>query len=241
MDIFSLEFLTSLLTIIFIDLLLAGDNAIVIGLAARNLPKEHQKKAIWYGTGGAVLIRVVATLLIVYLLKIPFLLAVGGVVLLWIAFKLLVQEEQHEDIKASTTLGGAVRTIVIADAAMGLDNVIAVAGAAHGSELLVIMGLIISIPVVVWGSTLFVRLLNRFPWIVYIGSAVLAYTAAKMVTHEPKLDAIFHDNPVLSWTFIAVMTAAVVVGGLWANAVKSRKALAKAASSVLNGDKLPQK
>jgi len=241
MDIFSLEFLTSLLTIIFIDLLLAGDNAIVIGLAARNLPKEHQKKAIWYGTGGAVLIRVVATLLIVYLLKIPFLLAVGGVVLLWIAFKLLVQEEQHEDIKASTTLGGAVRTIVIADAAMGLDNVIAVAGAAHGSELLVIMGLIISIPVVVWGSTLFVRLLNRFPWIVYIGSAVLAYTAAKMVTHEPKLDAIFHDNTVLSWTFIAVMTAAVVVGGLWANAVKSRKALAKAASSVANGDKLPQK
>ncbi|MBB6636256.1 YjbE family putative metal transport protein [Cohnella thailandensis] len=231
MDIFSLDFLGKLLTIVFIDLLLAGDNAIVIGLSARNLPKETQKKAIWLGTGGAIVIRVVATLLVVYLLEIPFLQAIGGVVLMWIAYKLLVQEEHHEEVKAGSSLWAAVRTIVIADAAMGLDNVIAVAGAAQGETLLVIIGLLISIPVVVWGSTLFVGLLNRFPWIVYIGSAVLAYTAAKMVTHEPKLDNLFHGNPVLTYTFIAVMVVAIVVGGLWTNSIKAQKALAKANAS----------
>ncbi|RUS48465.1 TerC family protein [Cohnella sp. AR92] len=231
MDIFSWEFLTSLLTIIFIDLLLAGDNAIVIGLSARNLPKETQKKAIWLGTGGAIIIRIVATLLVVYLLKIPFLLAIGGVVLMWIAYKLLIQEEHHEEVKPGSSLWVAVRTIVIADAAMGLDNVIAVAGAAHGETLLVVLGLLISIPVVVWGSTLFVGLLNRFPWIVYIGSAVLAYTASKMVTHEPKLHGLFDDNPVLKYTFITVMVVIIIVGGLWTNSIKAHKAKVKAASA----------
>lgn len=231
MDIFSLDFLTALVTIIFIDLLLAGDNAIVIGLAARNLPKEHQKKAIWLGMGGAVLIRVVATLLVVYLLKIPFLLAVGGVILLWIAYKLLVQEDQHEDIQAGSSLWGAVRTIVIADAAMGLDNVIAVAGAAHGSTLLVVIGLLISIPVVVWGSTLFVKLIGRFPWIIYFGSAVLAYTAAKMVTHEPQFEELFHDNAILSWSFIGLMIIAVIIGGWRTNAAKARKRKIKSAAA----------
>ncbi|MBB6675589.1 TerC family protein [Cohnella nanjingensis] len=228
MDFMNAEFFTALITIVFIDLMLAGDNAIVIGLAARNLPKESQRKAIFWGTAGAVLIRVAATLLIVYLLKIPFLLAVGGVVLLWIAFKLLVQEDSHGDIQAGSNLWSAIRTIVVADAAMGLDNVIAVAGAAqNGSEghstLLVILGLLISIPIVVWGSTLFVGLIQRFPWIIYIGSAVLAYTAAKMVTHEKKFADLFHDNPVISWTFVAVMVAAVIVAGVWTNAVKAKR------------------
>ncbi|CAM4040172.1 TerC family protein [Cohnella lubricantis] len=227
MDILSLDFLAALLTIIFIDLLLAGDNAIVIGLAARNLPKEHQKKAIWLGMGGAVLIRVVATLLVVYLLKIPFLLAIGGVVLLWIAYKLLVQEEHHDDIQGGSSLWGAVRTIVIADAAMGLDNVIAVAGAAHGSVLLVVLGLLISIPVIVWGSTIFVKLIGRFPWIIYLGSAVLAYTAAKMVTHEPQLEGLFHDHQALSWTFIVLMIIAVLVGGWRTSVSKARKRKSK--------------
>ena len=130
-DILSLDFWSLLLTIVFIDLLLAGDNAIVIGLAARNLPKQMQKKAVIWGTVGAVLIRVVATMLVVSLLKIPFLLAIGGVLLIWIAYKLLVQEESHDNIKAGTTLWSAIQTIIIADAAMGLDNVIAVAGAAQ--------------------------------------------------------------------------------------------------------------
>lgn len=218
-----LQFWTSLVTIVFIDLLLAGDNAIVIGLAARNLPKDHQKKAVIWGTVGAVGIRIVATVLVVWLLEVPFLLAIGGVLLLWIAYKLLVQEDSHADIKAGTTLFAAIRTIVIADAAMGLDNVIAVAGAAHGNFTLVVLGLLISIPIVVWGSTLFIKLIERYQWIIYLGSGVLAYTAAKMITHEGQLSSVFEGKPVLTWTFIAVLTAAVIVGGVWTNAVRAKR------------------
>ncbi|MBW5444859.1 YjbE family putative metal transport protein [Cohnella sp. CFH 77786] len=223
-DLGTLQFWSSLLTIVFIDLLLAGDNAIVIGLAARNLPKEQQKKAILWGTAGAVGIRILATVLVVWLLDIPFLLALGGVVLLWIAYKLLVQEDQHENIKPASTLLASIRTIVIADAAMGLDNVIAVAGAAHGSFILVVLGLLISIPIVVWGSTLFIKIIDRYKWIIYVGSGVLAYTAAKMITHEKRFTDFFGDNPVLTWTFDATMVALVIVAGLWTNAVKARRA-----------------
>lgn len=195
-DLLSLDFWSILLTIVFIDLLLAGDNAIVIGLAARSLPKETQKKAVIWGTAGAVIIRVVATMLVVSLLKIPFLLAIGGVLLLWIAYKLLIQENEHGDIKAGTTLWSAIQTIIIADAAMGLDNVIAVAGAAHGDYFLVILGLLISIPIVVWGSTLFIKVIEKYQWIIYLGSGVLAYTAAKMITHEGEFKDFFSGNPV---------------------------------------------
>lgn len=224
MDFFSLDFWMALLTIVFIDLLLAGDNAIVIGLAARNLPKELQRKAVIWGTVGAVAIRVAATVVVVSLLKIPLLLAAGGIMLLWIAYKLLVQEEHHdENIKAGSNLIGAIRTIIIADAAMGLDNVIAVAGAAHGDYLLVVLGLLISIPIVVWGSTLFIKLIDRFPWIIYLGSGVLAYTAAKMITHEKQFADFFGDNPVFAWTFIATLVALVIIAGIWTNAVKTRR------------------
>jgi len=222
-DLLGIEFWSILLTIVFIDLLLAGDNAIVIGLAARSLPKESQKKAVLLGTAGAVLIRVVATVLVVSLLKIPFILAVGGVLLLWIAFKLLVQEDAHGDIKAGSTLWVAIRTIVIADAAMGLDNVIAVAGAAHGDYFLVILGLIISVPIVVWGSTLFIRLIGKYPWIIYAGSGVLAYTAAKMITHEEEFKGFFGDNPVFDWIFIATLVVLVIVTGRWTNAIRTRR------------------
>jgi YjbE family integral membrane protein len=220
----TLQFWSSLLTIVFIDLLLAGDNAIVIGLAARNLPKETQKKAIIWGTAGAVVIRIIATVLVVWLLEIPFLLALGGVVLLWIAYKLLVQEDQHGNIKPASTLMASIRTIIIADAAMGLDNVIAVAGAAHGSFELVVLGLLISIPIVVWGSTLFIKVIERYKWIIYIGSGVLAYTAAKMITHEKRFADLFQSNPALAWTFDAAMVALVVLAAIWTNAVKNRKA-----------------
>jgi len=222
-NLLSLEFWSLLLTIVFIDLLLAGDNAIVIGLAARRLPKDKQKLAVIWGTVGAVSIRIVATLLVITLLKIPFLLAVGGVLLLWIAYKLLLQDNSHDDVKAGTTLWAAVRTIVIADSAMGLDNVIAVAGAARGDYLLVVLGLIISIPIVVWGSTLFIRLIERFPWIIYLGSGVLAYTAAKMITHEGEFAALFENNAALAWVFKAIMIVLVLIAGLWTNANKARR------------------
>lgn len=222
-DLLSLNFWSLLMTIVFIDLLLAGDNAIVIGLAARNLPKHLQKKAVMWGTFGAVLIRVVATMLVVSLLKIPFLLAIGGVLLIWIAYKLLVQQEVHDNIKPGSTLWSAVQTIIIADAAMGLDNVIAVAGAAHGDYFLVVLGLLISIPIVVWGSTIFIKIIEKYAWIIYLGSGVLAYTAAKMITHEAEFAGFFEGNPVFTWIFIATMVVLVIVSGVWTNAIKSRR------------------
>ncbi|HUC93163.1 MAG TPA: TerC family protein [Paenibacillus sp.] len=222
MDFFSPEFWTALVTIIFIDLVLAGDNAIVIGLAARNLPKQQQKSAILWGTAGAVGIRIIATVLVVYLLNVPWLMLVGGLLLLWIAYKLLVQQEGGHDIKAGNTLWQSVQTIIIADAAMGIDNVIAVAGAAEGELTLVILGLLISIPVVVWGSTLFIKLINRFPWIVYLGSAVLAYTAAKMITNEKKMAFVF-DSGAVKYSFEAVMIVVILLAGYWSNKARANR------------------
>ncbi|GGD71233.1 TerC family protein [Paenibacillus nasutitermitis] len=224
MDFFSLEFLSALITIVFIDLILAGDNAIVIGLAARKLPKIQQKKAVIWGTVGAVGIRALATILVVYLLDIPWLMLTGGILLLWIAYKLLVDENSHEDIKAGNNLWQSIRTIIIADAAMGIDNVIAVAGAAHGNITLVILGLLISIPVVVWGSTLFIKIIERFPWIIYLGSGVLAYTAAKMITHEPKIDQLFASSRLFEWSFLILVVVVIIVAGLWRNTARSRRA-----------------
>ncbi|MCU6709504.1 TerC family protein [Paenibacillus sp. J5C_2022] len=222
MDLFTVEFFTALATIVVIDLVLAGDNAIVIALAARNLPKQQQKQAVIWGTVGAIVIRIAATLLFVKLLNVPWLHLIGGLLLLWIAFKLLVEEKDHGDIKAGNTLGQSIRTIIIADAAMGIDNVIAVAGAAHGDMLLVVLGLLISIPVVVWGSTLFIKLINRFKWIIYIGAAVLAFTAAKMLTHEKAYESFFLDNKLIYWIFVAVVTGLTVLAGYLVNRSKER-------------------
>lgn len=132
MDFFTSEFWTALLAIVIIDLVLAGDNAIVIGLSARNLPKDQQKKVVFWGTFGAIAIRSLLTLIAVWLLEIPGLLLIGGVLLIWIAYKLLVEEKKH-DVKSAGNLSSAIKTIVIADTVMGMDNVLAVAGAAHGN------------------------------------------------------------------------------------------------------------
>lgn len=214
MELFSPAFWLALLNVVFIDLILAGDNAIVIGLAARNLHPSVQKKAIIYGTGGALLIRILATIVVLWLLQIPWLLLIGGLMLIWIAYKLLAdQGDEHADIKAGSSLWTAVRTIIIADAAMGLDNVIAVAGAAQQHLVLVIMGLLISVPIVVWGSTLFIKLINRFPWIIYLGAVVLGYTASNMITEERQLEAFFTEHAVLRVLFIIIVIAAIVFAG----------------------------
>ncbi|MFC0216633.1 TerC family protein [Paenibacillus chartarius] len=211
MEWFTIDWWTALLGIIVIDLMLAGDNAIVIGLAARNVPKVQQKKVIFWGTVGAVVIRILATLAVVWLLKIPGLLLAGGLMLVWIAYKLLTDEKNHE-VEAKNTMWGAIQTIIIADGIMGLDNVIAVAGAAHGDFVLVAIGLIISVPIVVWGSTLFLKLIDRFPVVLFIGSGILAYTAAKMITHEKFLSGIF-DNPWIMYTFEAIIIIGVIAAG----------------------------
>lgn len=212
MDLFSTDFWSALLAIVVIDLVLAGDNAIVIGLSARNLPKEQQKKVIFWGTAGAIIVRSLLTLLVVYLLKVPGLLLAGGVLLIWIAYKLLVEEKKH-DVSAAGNLIGAIRTIVIADTVMGLDNVLAVAGAAHGQFVLVVLGLLISVPIVVWGSTLILKLVDRFPIIIFIGAGVLAWTASKMIVDEPFMKGFFEDRQLLKWTLIVVVVLGVLIVG----------------------------
>src|SRR6185295_3477819 len=161
------QFISALAAIVIIDLVLAGDNAIVIALAARTLPGHLQKRAIVWGAVGAIVVRSGLTVIVVWLLKIPGLLLVGGLLLVWIAYRLLIPEDHQENgghnVKGATTFFGAMRTIVVADAIMGLDNVLGVAGAAHGSYLLVVLGLLISVPIVIWGSTLVLRVVERFP------------------------------------------------------------------------------
>ncbi|MGC5326744.1 TerC family protein [Brevibacillus sp. SYSU BS000544] len=221
---FTPDFWSALLAIVVIDLVLAGDNAIVIGLAARNLPKDQQKKVIFWGTLGAIAIRSLLTLAVVWLLKIPGLLLFGGLMLIWIAYKLLVEEKDHSNLQAGQNLWGAVKTIIIADTVMGLDNVLAVAGAAHGSFLLVVLGLLISVPIVVWGSTLILKWVERYPSIIYIGSAVLAWTATKMIVDEPFLKGFFVENPLLKWGLTIAIVAGVLILGKMKNQGKVNQA-----------------
>ena len=195
MELFSIPWWSALLAIILIDLVLAGDNAIVIALAARKLPPDLQKKAILWGTVGAIAVRSLMTFTVVWLLQIPGLMLVGGLGLLWIAYKLISNEEdeQHDDVGA-LTFWGAMKTIVVADALMGIDNVLGVAGAASGSFELVALGLMISIPIVVFGSQMVLKLVMRWPIIIPIGGAVLAFTAAQMVMNESLLQEFFDGS-----------------------------------------------
>jgi YjbE family integral membrane protein len=232
MEILTTEFLSALLAIVIIDLVLAGDNAIVIALAARNLPQDLRKKAIIWGTFGAIAVRTAMTLVVVWLLKIPGLLLAGGALLVWIAYKLLADNDNSEhNVSPASNFWDAMKTIVVADAVMGLDNVLAVAGAAHGNFLLVVLGLLISIPIVIWGSQIILKYVERFPSIVYIGGAVLAWTAAKMMISEPLIKEFFVQNQVLSVLAYVVVIGGVLGGGFWSSHSKKR---ARVASHVVN-------
>jgi len=216
MELFSTAWWSALLAIILIDLVLAGDNAIVIALAARQLPPHLQKRAIMWGTVGAIAVRSVMTLGVVWLLKIPGLMLVGGLGLVWIAYKLLADTgEQEHSGPVVQTFWGAMKTIVVADALMGIDNVLGVAGAAHGSMELVVLGLLISVPIVVFGSTVVLKLVQRFPMIIQLGSAILAFTAAKMIVNEPLLDAVFDDSAVARIATYTLAVAGVLLLGWW--------------------------
>ena len=232
MELFSSPWWSALLAIVLIDLVLAGDNAIVIALAARNLPPHLQKKAIAWGTVGAIVVRSVMTVGVVWLLKIPGLMLVGGLGLLWIAYKLLAdQGGKAHDGPVVSTFWGAMKTIVVADALMGIDNVLGVAGAAQGSFDLVVLGLLISIPIVVFGSTLVLKLVERYPFIIQIGAAVLAFTAAKMIVSEQLLDPVFGGPSSLpaqknlqtaaEWGTYVLSVIGVLGAGWWAAKRKS--------------------
>jgi YjbE family integral membrane protein len=218
-------FWSALAAIIIIDLVLAGDNAIVIALAARNLPKTLQRRAVIWGTVGAVAVRASLTVVVLWLLEIPGLMLAGGILLAWIACRLLAGDEngRDHDVPAARGFWAAMRTIVVADAVMGLDNVLAVAGAAHGSVLLVVAGLLISIPIVVWGSTLILHWIERFPALLYLGGAVLAWTAAKMIADEPLYQEWLQARPGIRSALYLV-----VIGGVLAVPyLRNRKARVK--------------
>lgn len=188
LDVTSAAFWSALFAIILIDLVLAGDNALIIGLVARNLPKNTQNKVIFWGTFGAIAIRALMAILVVYILAVPGFMLAGGLALVWIARKLLMPEgggESHLANAPATTFAGAVRTIVIADAVMGIDNVLAIGGAAHGSIWLIVIGLAISVPIIVWGSQLVIKLMNRFPSIIVIGGMLLGWIAGTMAVSDP--------------------------------------------------------
>lgn len=210
MLLFSGEFLWGLAAVIMIDLVLAGDNAIVIGMAARNVPREQRQKAIWLGMGGAVIVRVFATIGMVGLLRIPGLLLVGGLLLAWIAYKLLAEQGGRQEIAAKDSLLAAVRTIIVADAVMGIDNVLGVAGAAHGNIVLVVAGLLVSVPIVVWGSSFFIQCVEKYPLVIYGGAGILAWTAAKMVVSEPVLAGWLKPYSEIQWVIMVVGVAGVL-------------------------------
>ncbi|MFC7371805.1 TerC family protein [Fictibacillus iocasae] len=217
------DFLLALLQIIAIDILLGGDNAIVIALASRNLPEHQRNKAIFLGTGLAIILRIILTILAVYLLKIPYLYFIGGLMLVYISYQLLVDKEEESSIKPGKNLADAVKTIVFADIAMGLDNVLAIAGAAHGNITLVIAGLIISVPIIIWGSKVILYFLERYPLLVYLGAAVLAFTAAGMITSEKAFSSIFKDNNTVTYAVTAFIILGVMLSGWLRNRFASTK------------------
>jgi YjbE family integral membrane protein len=196
------DFLLGVGRIVMLDLLLAGDNALVIALAVRTLPRRQQFLGRIWGTAGAVGLRLAFITIVTYLLGIPLLQVVGGLLLLWIAFKLLRQSdaagEEGGHVRHGTTLVEAVWIIIVADVVMSLDNVIAVAGAAHGDLTLVVFGIGLSIPLVVWGSGVLARLMNRYPWIVWVGGGVLGEVAAKMCLDDTFVQARLGHAPL--WT-----------------------------------------
>src|SRR5438552_1486616 len=184
----SAAFWVGLIKIIGVNIILSGDNAVVIALAARSLPPKQQTQAIIWGSGAAIVMRIILTLFAVALLTLPWLKIIGSVLLFWIGVKLLVPEDDDADIEASTQLLSAIKTILIADLVMSLDNVIAVAAAAGGSILLLILGLAISIPLVIFGATLLLKLMERFPVIITIGGALIGWVAGEMLVTDPALE-----------------------------------------------------
>lgn len=211
------EFWVAVLQIIMIDIVLSGDNAVVIALACRNLPPEQRRKGILWGVAGAVGLRVALTMAAALVMNLPWLKLVGGLLLLWIGVKLLVPEDEDgHDISPASHLWGAVRTIIVADFVMSLDNVIAVAGASHGNLSLLVFGLLVSIPLIIWSSQIVLHLMERWPIVVVIGGGLLGWVAGTMIWSDPALSAWTSGSP--SWAGLVVPAAFTlfVVGlGKW--------------------------
>ena len=211
-----MEYLLTLLSIFFVNILLSGDNALVIALASRDLSPKHKKMATLLGSAGAVGLRIILTFLTVFLLRIPFLKLVGGLLLFWIALKLLANdEEENKEVAAKDHLWGAVQTIIVADLVMSLDNVVAIAGVAKGNMGLVVIGLLTSIPIVIWGSNLISLLMKKWPITIIIGAAILGWTAGEMIHADQRIAPLLESFAWTAWALPAVFAAMVVLAGLF--------------------------
>ena len=215
-DFLTAHFWVAVGQIILIDILLGGDNAVVIALACRQLPKAQRTKGIVWGTVGAIVLRVILIAFALTLLKVPFLKLVGGLLLLWIGVKLIAPDDEdgHDNIQGSDKLWGAVKTIIVADLVMSIDNVIAIAGAAQGAGeqhqlALVIFGLVVSIPIIVWGSQLVLKLMDRFPVIIVLGGMLLRWIAGGMIQSDPGLEAYLPQTDV--WQYGMAIAGALLV------------------------------
>jgi len=227
-DVITPQFWLALVEITWINILLSGDNAVVIALASRSLPTEQRRWAILGGSAGAIVLRVFFCLIVVWLMNVPYLKLIGGLLLLWIGVKLIAPEDEHgeDKIAAKSNLFGAIQTIVIADAVMSLDNVIAIAAAARGSTTLIVIGLLISVPLIVFGSQLVLKVLLRFPLLVMFGGGLLGWIAGDIMSTDPAVLAHVPVDPHLLHNISKPVFAAFVVGTGW---LLARRAKARAA------------
>ncbi|SDE91217.1 TerC family protein [Sporomusa acidovorans] len=209
-----MEFLVALASIMMVNIVLSGDNAVVIAMASRCLPPKQQKMAILWGSAGAIGLRVLLTLVAVVLLQIPYVQFVGGLLLIWIAAKLLMEDKGEDHIKAGTSLMAAIKTIIVADLVMSLDNTLAIAAVARGDYLLLISGLALSIPLIVFGSQIIIKIMDRFPVVVYAGAGLIAWTAGEMIMDDQKIGPVIHAV-VPEWFVAAAITIGVLTAGLW--------------------------
>jgi YjbE family integral membrane protein len=209
-----MEFLVALASIMMVNIVLSGDNAVVIAMASRCLPPKQQKMAILWGSVGAIGLRVVLTLVAVVLLQIPYVQFVGGLLLVWIAAKLLMEENDEENIEAGTSFMAAVKTIIVADLVMSLDNTLAIAAVAKGDFLLLGLGLGLSIPLIIFGSQVIIKIMDKFPVVVYAGAALIAWTAGEMMMGDHKIGPVIH-SAIPAWLVPAAITIGVLAVGFW--------------------------
>ncbi len=222
-----MEFISALVGIMMVNIVLSGDNAVVIAMASRSLPPKQQKMAILWGSAGAIVLRIVLTLVAVVLLTIPYLQFIGGALLIWIAAKLLIEEKHDEHIEGSGSYWSAIKTILIADLVMSLDNTLAIAAIANGDYLLLILGLALSIPLIVFGSNLLLGIMDKYPIVIYIGAALIAWTAGEMMLSDGKIGPLLKDF-IPGRIIPAIITIAVLGMGLRAKyARKSKQDTAK--------------
>ena len=213
--------IVAFLKIVLINIILSGDNAIVIAMASRNLPESQRRLAIFWGAFGASTLRILLTVVAIYLLKVPYLTALGAILLIWLAFKLILEDDQLANIEASNYLGSVIITIILADFVMSLDNVLAIAAVAEGKLILILLGLLLSIPLIIWGSTLILHLLEKFPILIYLGAAVLGFTAGEMFIRDQKVMKLLTNLGEVNDLFIPItMASCVVVFGWIGNRVK---------------------